>query len=321
MSSDAFADLGGTLGTVADGLTRLVDVNKRPAAGSPWGKESDGEPFAGEWSAHPARDLVATLLMECWSCADHLRVAGKVLAGHQGAASLYTLTRGAAEAGAIACYLSDPGIDPLERVRRLMNHNLGALHEDLNMLGRFGGEDVAAKTARHRSQEAAIARAGCHFGLAFTRPKKGFTACYLGDKPLGAMALIGKCATRTAGVGAAYQQLLSSVAHGQLHGLSRFLMRAPDPAPPGKVITQMNLSARNAALHLMAGPLCVSTHVENLRWFFGWDTEALDPGVIAMLHTWGRIAGVPTPAPSYQNSRGIEPRTGARDALVAGQVL
>jgi len=297
MSSDAFADLGGTLSAAADGLTRLVDVNKRPSAGSPWDKESDSEPFAGEWSAHPARDLVATVLMECWSCADHLRVAGGVLAGHQGVASLYTLTRGAAEAGAIACYLSDPGIDSLERVRRLMNHNLAALHEDLNMLGRLGGKDAAAKMARHRDQEASIARTGCHFSLAFTRPRRGYSACYLGDKPPGAMALIDKCATRTAGVGAAYQQLLSSVAHGQLHGLSRFLMRAPDPAPPGKVITQMNLSARNAALHLLAGPLCVSTLVESLRWFFGWDTEALDPRVIAMLHTWGRIAGVPYPGP------------------------
>ena len=239
--------------------------------------------------------------MECWSCADHLRVAGGVLAGHRGVASLYTLTRGAAEAAAIACYLSDPGIDPLERVRRLMNHNLAALHEDLNMLGRFTGEDAAAQTARHRGQEAAIARTGRHFGLAFTRPKNGFKPCYLGDKPPGAMALIDKCATRTAGVGATYQQLLSSVAHGQLHGLSRFLMRAPTPAEPGKVIIQMNLSARDAAVHLLAGPLCVSTLVENLRWFFGWDTEALDPAVIAMLHTWGRIAGVPYPAPSYQD--------------------
>jgi len=59
----------------------------------------------------------------------------------------------------------------------------------------------------------------------------------------------------------------------------------------------MNLSARDAALHLMAGPLCVSTLVESLRWFFGWNTEALGPGVIAMLHAWGRIADVPYPGP------------------------
>lgn len=199
----------------------------------------------------------------------------------------------------------DPDTDPLERVRRLMNHNLVAPHEDLKMLGRLGGEDAAVKAARHRSQEGAIAGTGRHFGLAFTRSKKGFTACYLGDKPPAAMGLIDKCATRTVGVGATYQQLLSSVALGQLHRLSRFLMRAPAPAEPGnQVITRMDLSARNAALHLMAGPLCVSTLGESLRWFFGWDTEALDPDVTAMLHTWGRIANVPYPGPGLSEFLG-----------------
>lgn len=302
MSSDSFADLGGALRKVADGLIRLVDLNKQQAAGSPADKDADGEPFAGEWSAHPARDLVATLLMECWSCADHLTVTGAVLAEHRAVASLYTLTRGAAEAGAIACYLSESGIDSLERMRRLMNQNLVALHEDLNMLGRFEGQDAASKAARHRGQQAAIARTGHRFGLALTKPKKGFTPCFLGDKPPSAMALIDKYASCTSGVGAAYQQLLSSVAHGQLHGLSRFLMRAPTPAEPGKVCVQMNLSARDAALHLLAGPPCVSTLVEHLRWFFGWDTEALDPAVIAMLHTWGCIAQVPYPGPELSGS-------------------
>lgn len=69
--------------------------------------------------------------------------------------------------------------------RGLMNHNLVALHEDLNMLGRFAGQDADARAARHRGQEAAIAHTGHHFGLAFTRPKKGFTSCFLGDKPPG----------------------------------------------------------------------------------------------------------------------------------------
>src|ERR1022692_2863742 len=97
MSSDSFADLGRTLRKVAEGLVQLVDVNKRAAPGSPADKEADGEPFAGEWSVHPARDLSATLLMEYWSCADHLTVAGSVLAEHRAVASLYTITRAAAE--------------------------------------------------------------------------------------------------------------------------------------------------------------------------------------------------------------------------------
>ncbi len=59
----------------------------------------------------------------------------------------------------------------------------------------------------------------------------------------------------------------------------------------------MNLSAHDAALHLLAGPLCASTLVEHLRWFFGWNSEALDPAVVAMMHTWGRIGGVPYAGP------------------------
>jgi hypothetical protein len=296
MSSDSFADLGASLRKVAEGVTRLVDQNKRPAVGSPADKEADGEPFAGEWGRHPGRDVVATLLMECWSCADHLKVAGTVLAGHLGVASLYTLTRGGAEAAVIGCYLSDPEIDPLERVRRLMNHNLSALQEDLNMLSRLPGEDAAARAARHRAQEEAIERTARQFGLPFQRPKKSFSPCCLGAKAPSAMALIDKYALPVPGAGA-YQQLLSSVAHGQLHGLSRFLMRAPAPAEPGKVIIQMNLTDRDAAVHLMPGPLCASTLVEHLRWYLGWDTEDLDPDVIAMLHVWGRLAGVPYPGP------------------------
>ncbi len=111
------------------------------------------------------------------------------------------------------------------------------------------------------------------------------------------MTLIDQCASRTSGVGATYQQLLSSVAHGQLHGLSRLLMRAPILAEPGKIIVQMNLTVHDAALHLLAGPLCAATLVEHLRWFFGWDTETLDPAVITMMHAWGRIGGVPHTGP------------------------
>jgi hypothetical protein len=59
----------------------------------------------------------------------------------------------------------------------------------------------------------------------------------------------------------------------------------------------MNLTARDGALHLLAGPLCASTLVEHLRWFFGWNTEELDPAAITMLHTWARVAGVPYPGP------------------------
>ncbi len=61
-----------------------------------------------------------------------------------------TLTRGAAEAAVTACYLSDPEIDPLERVRRLINHNVSALREDLGMLSRLDAD--AHQQCHHAAQ-------------------------------------------------------------------------------------------------------------------------------------------------------------------------
>ena len=156
-------------------------------------------------------------------------------------------------------------------------------------------EDVWA--ARHLEQEAAIGRSACQYGLAFKKPRNSYSPAHVNDPQPSAMKLIDQCASRTAGVGATYYRLLSSVAHGQMHGLSRFLIWAPAPAEPGKVIAQRNLNAHDTAFHLLVGPLCVSTVVQDLRWYFGWDTETLDPAVTAMLYTWGRIAEVPYPGP------------------------
>ncbi len=298
MSSDAFADLGRSLSQFAEGLRRLMDANQRPAAGSPADKEADGEPHAGDWGLHPSSAIFATVLLTTWSCTDHLSAAGTVLEHHRGISSLYTLTRGAAESAAIACYLTEPGIGSLERVRRNLNYDLQAMHEDLNMLRTIAGQEAAGKAARHSERIDAIGREGHQHQLELTRPRRGYSACYLGEKLPSAMTLIDMTASRTSGVGARYQQLLSSVAHGQLHGLSRFLVRAPSPADPGKVISQLNVTAHDLALHLLAGPLCASTLVEHLRWFCGWDTSELDGTTLTMMHVWGRVAGVPYTGPT-----------------------
>jgi alkanesulfonate monooxygenase SsuD/methylene tetrahydromethanopterin reductase-like flavin-dependent oxidoreductase (luciferase family) len=60
-----------------------------------------------------------------------------VLEHHRGISSLYTLTRGAAESAAIAGYLTEPGIGLLERVRRNLNYDLQAMHEDLAHMREF----------------------------------------------------------------------------------------------------------------------------------------------------------------------------------------
>jgi hypothetical protein len=294
MSSDPFADLASSLEAFAWALRDVLVVNDYPAQGSPAAREGEGEPYAGEWSAHPARDLNASVLLATWSCADHLAALSVVLRARKLITPLYTIARGAAESAAVACYLTQTDIDPLERVRRNMNYNLQALTEDLNMLRRFTSPDAVARIRRHEEQLAKIAREGQLKSFAFTKPKR-YNAGYLGDKPPSAMDTISKIASQSPVIGAASQQLLSGVAHAQLHGLSRFLMTiGPEPDDPSKVTVTLNVAAPELAMNLLVAPLCALTLVEHIRWFLGWDVDDARAMGKRLLYTWVRIAGIPT---------------------------
>jgi hypothetical protein len=76
----------------------------------------------------------------------------------------------------VACYLSEVGISPLERVRRNMNCNLDALCQDLNMLRRFGDPTARQRAARHEAQIEAIKRTGREQGFAFKPQSRGWSA-------------------------------------------------------------------------------------------------------------------------------------------------
>ena len=79
--------------------------------------------------AFPSRDILATILLAAASAADHLVATGSVLRGRNAVFAPYTVMRAAAEAAAMAVYLTDPAIDGRERVRRNMNCRLDALCE------------------------------------------------------------------------------------------------------------------------------------------------------------------------------------------------
>jgi len=292
MSSDPFADLGKTLARFAAELGDLFRKNEMPAAGSPADRESDGEPYAGAWGAGPSREVFATVAMSSASCADHLTVASHVLSERSGLHSVYTLSRGALEAAAKACYLTEPGIDPLERIRRHMNLALLALREDARMHRRIPGAEAAAKVARHDAREDVIGSVGQSFGLTFTKAKRDNQA-HLGEKPRGAMTMIEQCAPGAPALRSAYQ-LLSSVAHSQWNGHSLLLARTRAEAC-GRVSLQLNAALRDMAIHLFAAPLCGAVLAERLRWYLGWDCDDLNAFTVMMLDNWGRIAGIPRP--------------------------
>ena len=80
--------------------------------------ESHGEPFADEWSSRPGWDIFANAYLVATSCADHLLALADVLKAGNCLNATYTLTRAAAEAAALGCYLTGSGIDARERLRR-----------------------------------------------------------------------------------------------------------------------------------------------------------------------------------------------------------
>jgi hypothetical protein len=61
------------------------------------------------------------------------------------------------------------------------------MHEDLNMLRTIAEQEAIDKAARHSARIDAIGREGHRHQLQLTRPKKGYSACYLGEKPPSAM--------------------------------------------------------------------------------------------------------------------------------------
>jgi hypothetical protein len=292
MPADLFADLARTARQFAVSLRNLLDRGQRLGAGSPAAADAVKDELGGDWGQFPAQGALGGLVLAAWSCADHLAAVASVIGERRGAAPLYTLSRAAAEAAAVGCYLSGAGVDDRERVRRYMNDRLGGLCEEINMVGSFASPRAAVYAAHMEGQVAAIGRGAGQHGFNF-HDRGRWRAAYIDERPLSAMALIDRCASRMPLTGVTYHRLLSGVAHAQSHaqshGLARFVMAGS--GTPGRVT--LNSSAQGLALELLVGPLCAATLVEHLSWYPGWDCGTARTLATRMVHVWGGITGVP----------------------------
>lgn len=299
MSSDPVADLAASLGDFARGLRTLLNDRGLPRTGSPAATEAAGEPYADAWGDRPSGDIFGSMLLQAWSSADHLLAAAELISSRSVTAPPYTVMRAAAESASIACYLTETGIDPLERIRRNMNYRLAGLSQQIVMMESFTITGATEKVTEKETRLAAIAESGQRHGFRF-RARKRHQSAYFHDEPPSAMKLMDLCASRTPNLGATYQRLLSSVAHSQLHGLTQFVTSPVALLEPEgtRIVRQLGIDAQSAAQHLMIGPLCASTLVEHLGWFAGWDIDEQRVLMVRALHTWGRIAGVPYTGPA-----------------------
>jgi hypothetical protein len=190
MSSDPFADLASSTEAFAREFREFMTRNPRPAPGSPADKEAQGEPLAGDWGEHPSSDIFATTYLTATSCTDHLLGLADVLSSRNALFAACTLIRGAVEAAAVGCYLTDQDIGGRERVRRTMNYRLDAMCERIWLFTDMQGGYAAEKLTEIRQRIADFARGARQHDFAFRDMNgKGRAACIGPEQPK-AMTLI-----------------------------------------------------------------------------------------------------------------------------------
>ena len=298
MSSDPFADLASSTEAFATELREFMTRNPAPAPGSPAESESQGEPFSGDWAERPSSDIFATAYLSATSCTDHLLGLADVMRSRNALFSAYTLTRGAVEAAALGCYLTDPDIDGRERVRRTMNYRLDALCERMWLFKDMQGEYAAEKLEETRQRISDFARSAREHGFDFHDMNGKGRAAHIGPAQPAAMALISLAVDKEMPeLGRMYQRLLSATAHSALHGLARMLTPlSPNEGRPGEALAAVNADPRKLAVELVVGPLAAHGLARGIEWFTGCDMSSLHGPANQMLITWSRVGRISVPA-------------------------
>jgi len=285
MSSDPFADLASSVEVFAKKFRDFMTRNPRPAPGSPADQEAQGEPFAGDWSDHPSSDIFATTYLAATSCTDHLLGLADVLNSRNALFAAYTLTRGAVEAAALGCYLTDQDIGGRERVRRTMNYRLDAMCERV-WLFRDMPDDYAEKLAEAKQWISDFARSARQHGFDFHDMSGTGRAAHVGPEQPKAMTLISLAVNKNMPeLGRTYQRLLSATAHSAVHGLARM----QTPVSPNEGLAAVNIDSRRLAVELAVGPLTAHRLAKGVEWFTRCDISDLHAPAIQMLGTWARI--------------------------------
>ena len=277
MSLEPFADLASSTEEFAKEFREFMTRNPRPAAGSPADKETQGEPFAGDWGEHPSRDIFATTYLAATSCTDLLLGLADVLRARNALFATYTPTRGAVEAAALGCYLTDQDIDGRERVRRTLNYRLDAMCERVWLFTDMHGDYAAEKLDETKQRIADFARGARQHSFSFHDMNGKGRSAHIGPSQPAAMNLISLAVDKdTPELGRTYQRLLSATAHSGVHGLARMLTPlAPNEGRPGEALAAVNIDPRTVAVELVVGPLTAHSLARGIEWFTGCDMTAL----------------------------------------------
>ena len=292
MSRTAWQELAEPLKTIhAQHHARASQDRSRFASDSHAFLETSAEPFAGDWSAHPALDTAIGGPMLVVAALDHLLALATLLEAEAPMIySLYTTARGVLDVGATAWHLLEPGIPTKTRIARWYNGELRSKHEYLRMLD--GSPEGQAETDRATRRIATILDSAKKAGFQTNKGDK-MRPPWIGERPAATTGLVGGLVSaRVPRLGKLYWQNWSAIAHGQQYGLASFLKDARPLDDPryGDQGGTIQLGPQQAALQLIAAPIAAVAVLERLYSYYGWGRPESSP-VTQSLAAWWHFSG------------------------------
>ncbi|MFJ3758897.1 hypothetical protein [Streptomyces sp. NPDC090080] len=302
MSSDAWGELAATLIAVREAFKRDEATHNGFLPGSPAATEAATEPFADEWASAPSRNANIAGLHLAHVAMDH--VAGvAVLLRSKEPASIYgpsTLARSLIEVAARCHHVLEPGIKPLERIRRQQSDRLVALWERKQLAESMHTEQpeqvqetIDYLDGRMKTVMDSARRHGLTPRKGDSRRPPAITGQDL--KPVAATALVEALIGEGNGLGTYSYRTMSAVAHGREHGMMQYFTHrgALINRTHGDAFGAIEATPQQTALNLAGMPLAVVKMLERFYIQYGWPTQNVGPAAGRLLEEWRRIAGIP----------------------------
>lgn len=297
MSSDPWKDLSDSLVRLHDAHYRqhgqMMQQSKLYAPGSPAAVECASNPYAGVWGENPVSTAVTGMLLPVAGALDHLYALATLLTGPTSVYAPFTVARSVVEISAQTWFRLEPGIGAEERTIRYVNSRLRSLWEQAQLFDKDERPESQEQQNRAYGRMDEVVAAARAQNLQARGRGDGRRAPWVGTAHKGTLGLADDCiSSAVPGLGSLYWRLLSSMAHGQTHGLVQAFTSSTDGTAPsieGSAVGQLSLSAQQAALRAAGAPMACIAMLDRFYEYLGWDSVEVRSAAQALLVTWSRI--------------------------------
>lgn len=254
---------------------------------SPAVRDWTANEMPGDWGPQLLQDAYRTAELYGASVRDHVLALADLIERDRPLA-VASIARTLAEPASRAVWLLEPNLEPIERVRRLLNDILFAAFEHETLWADepriAGNADIYSKIKKE-----ATAR-----GLVYSDPvrepsKRKFAAARLGEpRPLGQWLL--GYATKSPRTAKFFYRVGSAVLHGALHGFDQRLAYS-NQSPPRAQLAEVDAAAvlRDCTFAIQV----YVAYIGALMYQTQWPDRGVLDAIEALEVIWQRIAAAP----------------------------